>query len=192
MARKNLIRTNEFPYHVVIRCNNKEWFNLPIAEIWDICIDALKRANFKYPVRIISFVLMNNHYHMILFTPNSDLDKFMKILNSIISKDIRYKTKRINRIFGDRYKWKLINNKQYYNTVLRYIFQNPIHAYMATRCEQYPYSTIYYQTNNISLGIELPSEFTTSIFIDYINTKTPALEKQMLKKSLNQIGQSHS
>jgi len=191
MPRKNLVRTDQYPYHIIIRSNNKEWFNLPMETMWNICIDSLKRANYKRPVKLESFVLMNNHYHMLLFTPNCDLDKFMHILNSTISKEIRLLTKRINRVFGDRYKWKIINSESYYQLVIRYIFQNPINAKLINKCENYPYSTLYYQIKNIPLGLNLPCEFKSSNFLNYINTQVSADEIKEISETLNKIGISH-
>lgn len=192
MARKNLIRTNEYPYHVTIRSNNKEWFNLPLTEMWTICINAIRVSNFKVPVKVEAFVLMNNHYHLLLYTPNSNLDKFMNVLNSKISKDIRIRTNRINRVFGDRYKWKLITCNLYYKSVIRYIFQNPLEVKLVTKCEDYVFSTLYYQKRNISLGLELPQEFTSQNYIKYINEQIETQTKIEIKKSLKQIGISHS
>ena len=74
MGRKNLIRQNEFPYHVTIRTCNKNWFLIPMYQMWDICYDCLKLSLEKIPVNIHSFVLMNNHYHLLLTTPDSNID----------------------------------------------------------------------------------------------------------------------
>ena len=192
MPRKNLIRTDQFPYHVTIRSNNKEWFDLEMNEVWKIFLYSIKIALVKVPVKIESFVLMNNHYHILLYTPNSDLDKFMNILNSSISREFRLKTKRINRIFGDRYKWKLINNENYYKTVIRYIFQNPVKANLVSRCEEYKFSSLYYQVKKNEIGIDLPDEFQDIHYLDYFNHTVSNKEQVDLKKSLNTIGQSHS
>jgi len=81
MPRKNLIRTNLYPYHVTIRSNNKEWFDLPREIVWKICLRAMVLANQKHPVRIQAFVLMANHYHLLIWTPQCNLDRFMSVFN---------------------------------------------------------------------------------------------------------------
>ena len=189
MPRKPLIRVDNRPYHVTIRSNNKEWFDLPMKLVWKICIDALRQASFKYPVKIDSFVLMSNHYHLLLYTPNADIDKFMSVLNSTISREIRSYTGRINRIFGDRYRWKLINCDQYYQNVIRYVFQNPIKAKITKRCEDYLYSTLYYQLKNIEIGFTLPTKFIGSRFIEFINDD---FESSEISKALRVSGPSHN
>ena len=131
-------------------------------------MDAINQASYKYPVEIDAFVLMSNHYHLLLITPNADIDKFMSILNTSISREIRFRTGRINRIFGDRYKWKLINCDKYYQNVIRSVFQNPLKAKISKRCEDYPYSTLYYQVRRIDLGIKLPKKYIEERFIKFI------------------------
>lgn len=145
MPRKKLIRTSLYPYHVTARSNNKEWFELPISEVWQICCDCLHMANAKYPVEVISFVLMSNHYHLLLFTPSENLDHFMYELNKNISLKIRQRSNRINHIFGGRYKWCLIKSEKYLSNCYRYIYQNPLRAGTTIQCENYPYSTLFYR-----------------------------------------------
>lgn len=155
MPRKNLIRTNSYPYHVTIRCNNREWFDLPLNDVWEICLAALKRANQRHPIQLEAFVLMSNHYHVLLWTPQLNLDLFMFEFNSFISRAIRKRTKRINRIFGDRYKWCLVDHENYYLAVLRYIYQNPVKARLVRYCCEYPYSSLNSIVYNKRFPIDL-------------------------------------
>jgi putative transposase len=47
MPRKPLFRTKKLPYHVWARSNNKEWFNLPIEDVWKTFCWRLKEAQEK-------------------------------------------------------------------------------------------------------------------------------------------------
>lgn len=158
MPRKNLIRTDQFPYHITIRSNNRDWFELPLEEMWDICKQGLKHAHQAHPSKVEAFVLMSNHYHLLIWTPKSDVDRFMYELNSYISKIVRFRTKRINRIFGDRYKWTLVDQQNYYKQVLRYIYQNPLKAGLVIKCELYPYSTLAYIASEQSFEVPIYNE----------------------------------
>ncbi len=162
MPRKNLIRTNLFPYHVTIRSNNKEWFELPREVVWKICLRAMALAHQKHPVRVQAFVLMSNHYHLLIWTPENNLDRFMSVFNYQISRGIRGKTGRINRIFGDRYKWSLVESSAYYHRVLKYIYQNPLRANLVGRCEMYPYSSLNYVVTGREFPVTLYRPFFDS------------------------------
>lgn len=50
-------------------------------EVWQICLDCMKEAHQKHKVEVISFVLMSNHYHLLLRTPDANLDLFMYEFN---------------------------------------------------------------------------------------------------------------
>ena len=171
MPRKNLIRTNLYPYHVYIRTNNKEWFDLPMAEVWELCLNALKTSQKQHKVQIYCFVLMSNHYHLMIKTPESNLDKFMYSFNSALSKSIRQKTERINRIFGDRYKWSLIRSNQYYLKVLKYIYYNPMKSNLSAQCQDYPFSTLHYIQKQNELKIKLYQPIIGNIndFLEEVN-----------------------
>lgn len=171
MPRRPLIRNEIYPYHVTIRCNNKEWFDLPLNIVWELCLKSMRVANHKHPVKIRAFVLMQNHYHLIVRTPNCDLDKFMYEFNKGISKRIRERNGRINRIFGDRYKWSLINSLEYYNNALKYVYRNPIKSGSVLKAEDYPFSSLYYIKHKKNLSIELESPYFGEIesYLEYVN-----------------------
>lgn len=126
MTRPKLIRSEIHPYHITMRTNNKAWFDLPLADVWNICLESFSKAHEKYPVNLISFVLMNNHYHLLMTTPEANIDSFMYEFNKKISNDIRERTNRINKVFGSRYKWCLIQSNKYFSNCYRYVYQNPI------------------------------------------------------------------
>lgn len=159
MTRPLLIRTHLFPYHITTRTNNKEWFEIPLSEVWKMSMHAIKHANEIYPVEVISFVLMQNHYHLIVKTPQSNLDKFMYELNKRLSLLIRTRTKRINSVFGGRYKWSLIRSQTYLYNCYRYVYQNPVRANIVKRCQDYPYSTLHCLIHNKVIPIQLYDTF---------------------------------
>ncbi len=171
MPRKKLIRTSDYPYHVTIRCNNKEWFDLPLEEVWDICLYAIRHACSIHPIHLQAFVLMSNHYHMLIWTPDENLDKFMFELNRKISSAIRWRTGRINRIFGARYRWSLIQEQRYWVNVLRYIYENPFKEEIVDRCEDYQFSSLYYVVRKKEFSIPLfePIMGELDLFLDWIN-----------------------
>lgn len=183
MPRQKLIRTNEYPYHVTIRCNNKEWFDLPLEVVWSICLRAFRRAVKIHHVKLQAFVLMSNHYHMMIWTPDSNLDKFMFEFNRYLSFEIRDATGRINRIFGDRYKWTLIDSESYYNSVLRYIYQNPLKARVVEKCEDYPFSTLHYLVKDILFSVELYQRNTMDLYqSNYFNCAESIRSREQFSK----------
>lgn len=145
MPRKPLVRTNEFPYHIISRSNNRDWFYIPIEDVWRYCCELLEQGKENYGVKIEAFVLMSNHYHLCLYTPKANIDAFMRFFNQNLGRKIAKQSGRINRIFGAPYKWTVITNEAYFNNVLRYVYQNPLRANLCKHCEEYPYSDLLKQ-----------------------------------------------
>lgn len=159
MPRKPLIRCSRFPYHIVTRSRNKEWFPLEMPRVWQIALDALVIANKKHPVELISFVLMSNHYHMILRTPDENLDEFMYEFNKNFSLGFRRSAQVINQVFGSRYKWCLIQSQRYFMNCYRYVYQNPLRAGIVQKCEDYPYSTLHFVKKAKTFPIQVFDHF---------------------------------
>lgn len=186
MPRKPLVRTSQFPYHITMRCNNKEWFSLPLNEVWEHCLEAIKKANEKYEVRLISFVLMGNHYHMLIRTPDSNLDLFMYEMNKRLSYRLRCSTSRINRVFGARYNWCVIQSQKYLLTCYRYVYQNPLRAEIVDKCENYPYSSLNYIVQRRSFCIPISDcfGFKHKYNLRWLNQRPIEKEEDAIKRAL--------
>ena len=132
---------------------------------------------------------MSNHYHLIITTPNEDIDKFMYELNKSISLLVRLESSRINQIFGGRYKWSIIDNRSYLYNVLRYVYQNPVRAGLAKRCEHYPYSSLLVdQITEVKLFTQVFNEAEDVKLINWFNQLIGKSETVHVKRSLMRMG----
>ena len=191
MSRKQLIRTSEYFYHVTTRSNHKEWFKLPLRDVWKIAMASFIKAQEYAPAVVSQFVLMSNHYHLLIRTPNFDIDVFMYHFNKTFSDELRRQSFSINRMFGSRYKWSLIKNDAYFFNVFKYIYQNPVRANIVKKCEDYPYSTYYYSSKKIELPflftplthLENEPQFINNLFeTDVVDAITKGLKKTSFKE----------
>ena len=142
MPRKNLIRTSKIPYHVTARSNNKEYFYVDLNTLWEIFIVSMAEAELKFHCKLHAFVLMSNHYHLLISTPNANLDLVMNYLQREIARKANRKSTRINHFFGGPYNWSLISEEAYYWNTLKYIFRNPIRAGLCSNVIEYKYSSL--------------------------------------------------
>ncbi len=184
MPRKNLIRTKDFYYHITTRANHKEWFRLPLEDVWQISCMAFIKAYKNHPAEISQFVLMGNHYHMLIRTPNEDIDKFMFFFNKTFSDEIRNTTQLENRMFGSNYKWSLITDDTYFKNVFRYIYQNPLRAHIVNLCEEYPYSTLYYSNKRINLPFRYSPILEFEQNLEFLNHAISQEERVGIQKGL--------
>jgi putative transposase len=142
MPRARFYPHDRYPYHVTARSNSKEWFYLPTNKVWEIFAHYLTLATLSYRWRIHAFVLMNNHYHLLVTTPEGNLDKAMRYLHTEVSRKISIQAQRINLIFGSSYHSTMIKNHLYYQHAYKYVYRNPIEARLCQKVEDYSFSTL--------------------------------------------------
>lgn len=143
MGRKKIEYSEEFPYHCVARCNNKDWFYIPMDEVWLLFTNTLIELSQKYSLRVHGFVLMSNHYHLIISTHSKyNISFIMNRLQTIIAQEINRRSGRINHVFGGTYRPSIIRSPYYFANALKYIYQNPLKANICDDVRDYKYSTI--------------------------------------------------
>jgi putative transposase len=184
MPRKNLIRIKNFPYHVTTRTHNQDFFPLEQDKIWELVNYSFQEANKIHPIHLISFVLMSNHYHMLLTTPDENLDLFMYEFNKRLAQKINFYSQNKNQVFGGRYRWNLIQSNAYLMNCYRYIYQNPIRAGLTLKAEDYPYSSLYFIKNKMPFSIPLHDTFgfKDEFGLNWINQKLDSDTEIKVKK----------
>jgi putative transposase len=150
MPRKLLIRTSEFPYHITNRANNRDYFYIEQSLLWPIFIKCLHQLTLQFKCEIHSFVLMSNHYHLIMSTPNANIGEAMKYLHREVARQVNKSTGRTNHFFGGRYKWSVISKSDYYWNCIKYVFRNPIRAGICDFVQSYKFSSLNSNTQLFS------------------------------------------
>ena len=127
---------------------------------------------------------MSNHYHLLLKTPNSDIDKFMYWFNKTFSELLKEKTGRINRMFGSNYKWSLIKDQSYLKNVVSYIYQNPVRAKIVQNPEDYRFSTLFFIKHHLELGFTFTKEIDFQDELFFFNNSFKETELKQIKIGL--------
>ena len=89
MPRKPVERSRNNYYHITARSNNREFFYLPVLNVWDLMTKKLAKLQRDHGIKIAAFVLMNNHFHLLLLTPNEDIDKIMYFFMKEVTLEIQ-------------------------------------------------------------------------------------------------------
>ena len=105
--------------------------------------DYLYLTQKLFSLNIHSFVLMPNHFHLIVTAPENNLGNAMNYFMRETSKEMNRMSQRINQTFGARYHRSLINGIFYYQNAYKYVYRNPVRAGLVRRAEDYPYSTLH-------------------------------------------------
>lgn len=188
MPRANRILQPDFPYHVTSRAVNKEDFHVSMDMLWNFLCMRLHFCAFAFEIEIHAFVLMKNHYHLIVRTPRSNLSQFMCYFNRELSKELNRKCGRINQTFGNRYYASMVKDPRYYLTLYRYVYRNPIEAGACNFVQDYKYSSLQQVIGNTKMEIPI---FDYPIVegnwinnLDWLNKDYSADEKQNIRTAL--------
>ncbi len=77
-------------------------------------------------VSLYAYVLLDNHFHILVRTPRANLSAFMQRLLTAYALYARYKHRRPGHLFQGRFKAKLVEGDAYLLAVTRYIHLNPV------------------------------------------------------------------
>jgi putative transposase len=142
MPRKLVPRVPDTPYHISARSVNAEWFTLPMDTVWDLMSDYLYLVSHAFNCRIHAFVLMSNHFHLLLSMMENNMGSALNYLMRESSREMNRLTGRKNQTWGMRNHKTYLANPHYFINSYKYVYQNPIRAKICERVEDYPYSTL--------------------------------------------------
>jgi putative transposase len=96
-----------------------------------------------------AYCLMNNHYHLLIETPEGNLSEGMRQLNGVYTQRFNRHHQRVGHIFQGRYKAILVERDRYLLELCRYVVLNPVRARVVKQIDRYPWSS-YPATMDIS------------------------------------------
>jgi REP element-mobilizing transposase RayT len=125
MARPLRIQYPGAVYHITCRGNDRKNIfrdNLDRKKLLEIFVHSL----MVYKVKLFSYVLMDNHFHLLVETPLGNLSEFMRQFNITYSGYYNRRHKRIGHLYQGRYKSILVDKEAYLSVLSRYIHLNPV------------------------------------------------------------------
>ncbi|MCK4795461.1 MAG: transposase [Desulfobacteraceae bacterium] len=111
------------------------------AEDFATFLELLLESVELWDVKVSSYCLMSNHYHLLIQTPRGNLSRFMRHLNGIYTQRYNRAHRCEGQLFRGRYKAILVEEDSYLLELVRYIHRNPLRAGIATEIDQYPWSS---------------------------------------------------
>jgi REP element-mobilizing transposase RayT len=128
MARKARVEFAGATYHVMCRGNRQEAiFKDP--KDYERFLDTLEEVSERNGWLIHAFVLMNNHYHLLLETPEPNLVDGMRWFQSTYTQRYNARHHEWGHLFQGRYKALPVDQGEYFRTVADYIHLNPARAH---------------------------------------------------------------
>ena len=140
MARPLRIEYEGAFYHVSSRGNEqKDIYQLPSD--YERFKGYVHEAQQKYGFLLHGYVLMPNHFHLVVETPQANLSQLMHYISGSYTTYFNRRAKRSGHLFQGRYKAILIEHDRYLLELSRYVHLNPVRAGLTQLPEDYPYSS---------------------------------------------------
>lgn len=133
----------EFPgaiYHVTARGNAQSAVFLD-DEDRDLFLLCLGEVVVRFGWLCHAYCLMDNHYHLLIETPEGNLSLGMRQLNGVYTQRFNRHHGRVGHLFQGRFKAIVVDRDSYLLELCRYVVLNPIRAAMVKHIEQYQWSS---------------------------------------------------
>jgi len=112
-------------YHITCRGNERrEIFRDEVDR--NKFLEVLEYSLNTYHVLLYCFVLMDNHYHLLVETPLGNLSEFMRHFNITYTSHYNRRHSRVGHLYQGRYKGILVEKDAYLSLLSRYIHLNPV------------------------------------------------------------------
>ncbi len=88
-----------------------------------------------------AYCLMENHYHLVVETPEGNLSKGMRQLNGVYTQTYNRRHRQVGHLFQGRYKAILVDAEAYLLELARYVVLNPVRAGVVSEPGEWTWSS---------------------------------------------------
>ena len=153
----------------------------------DKFLDIVCEVSQHYDFIIHGYVIMDNHYHLLLENKRENLSAGMRQINSTYAQYFNKKQKRVGHLWQDRFKSWYVFDEKYLFTLFKYIELNPIKAEITKRVVEFRYTLTHDILQN-KLRVCTRDSFILKWF-DNTNELLKALDIKMTEEELEKIEQ---
>ena len=125
MARPVRVEFEDASYHVMARGNGRQQIFYDDADRW-LFVRTLGETLSPFGLELIAWVLMPNHYHLIVRTPRGNLSRAMGWFQTTFT--VRYNRlhRRVGHLFQGRYKAQVVEASCHAAQLVPYVHLNPV------------------------------------------------------------------
>jgi putative transposase len=183
MARPLRIEYPGAVYHITSRGNEKK----PVYrddQDRENFLSILDKVNKRYNWLCHAYCLMDNHFHLLIETPEGNLSIGMRQLNGVYTQTFNKRHRRVGHLFQGRYKAILVQKESHLLEVCRYVVLNPVRSHLIETPEQWRWSSY-----GATAGREKPAAcLTTGWILGQFSGKRRKAEKEYCQYVNSGIG----
>jgi len=188
MPRVARVLADNEVYHVLNRGNGRsEVFHK--AEDFAAFVALIGEAKERYPVKVLAYCLMSNHFHLLLQpAKGAELSKWMQWLMTSHVRRYHRHHGTSGHVWQGRFKSFRVKQDDHLLTAIRYVEGNPVRAGMVASAREWPWSSHRENLGEVGRGVidegpvELPTDWSA-----YVDTPLTGNELNKLQKSLHRL-----
>ncbi|MFH1112262.1 MAG: transposase [Patescibacteria group bacterium] len=189
MPRAERTDIGGYVYHVLNRANAR-------VQIFDSDKDyrlfenTLEEAVEKYDMRLLSYCLMPNHWHLVLYPKNDgDLARFMGWLTNTHTRRWHSEKGTIGQghLYQGRYKSFLCQDDNHFLALVRYVERNARKANLVKKAENWKWSSAWGRESGIVKQKKLLTTwpvFKPKDYLNWLNQAQTEDEEEAIKRSI--------
>ena len=140
MARPYRLNAENCFYHITSRGDGRK--NIYASEYdYRKFLEYIVKAKKRFEFYVYAYVLMPNHYHLLIKTLHANISKLMHYVNGSYTTYFNVKRKKTGHLFQGRYKSVVVDSDEYFSILSRYIHLNPVKAKLVKMPEEYKWSS---------------------------------------------------
>jgi len=154
MPRRKRVATGGYVFHVLNRAVARQKI-FSTQKDYAAFEKAMKEALERVSVRLLSFCLMPNHWHLVLWPKrgrDDDLSEFMRWLTVTHTQrwHAAHGTSGSGALYQGRFKSFPIQGDDHFLTVSRYVERNALRANLVDRSEDWPWNSLWHRRQTAS------------------------------------------
>lgn len=140
MARQPRRQSETGVHHVMLRGVNRDAIFLEDDD-FEHFLQALQDTKAISGCAVLAYCLMTNHVHLVLRMDGEPIGVVMKRLGVRYAGWFNRKYERVGHVFQDRFRSEPVEDDTYLTALLPYLWNNPVVVGLATRPEDYRWSS---------------------------------------------------
>jgi len=140
MARQLRLEYPGALYHITARGNERQSIFRDESDRQQF-LTFLSREVLQQGWRCYAYCLMDNHYHLLLDTPEPNLSRGMRRLNGSYTQRFNWRHHRVGHLLQGRFKSLLVERESYLLELCRYVVLNPVRAGLVSAPQEWVWSS---------------------------------------------------
>ena len=171
MPRIRRIFPPNVAHHVINRGNDRRMVFHKAGD-YKAFIALMAEAQDRHPVRLLTYCVMGNHFHFVLWPETEDaIPAYMRwLMNTHIRRyQKHYGSCGLGHIYQGRYKNFPIQSDRHLLTVLKYVEANPLRASLVGRAEEWRWSGLCPDDSIVRPGLSTSPVARPHDWVSWVN-----------------------